>query len=232
VPKLLFVVDAETGEPLSATLAPETRNYLHQLAVAEKLTAVRITGAADDEGSLTNDSSSPLQQNKRPVRFIQVPLTTDSDFFRLLEKELADLAALESAERAKLSGDIHTVGGMLSRATNPESKTHRKDLAKWRQLFECYIDAQVFFATNERDHGTRGSNKAAKNFAMFLSNAQNAHLLSGFKTQDSAKALDMFLKFNRELLQCLKFQEINYVATTKILKSNPPLKIPLSFQSC
>jgi E3 ubiquitin-protein ligase BAH len=220
VPKLLFIVDAETGEPLSANLAPETRNYLHQLAVTEKLTTVRITDETDEDESSIND---PLnQQTQRSIRYIQIPLTTDSEFFRLLERELTRLSQLQVAERKKLSNDIHSIGDALSRAANPDSKSQRKDLARWRQLFECYIDAQVFFATNERDHGSRGSNEAAKNFATFLTNARSANLLSGFKTVESAKSLDMFLNFNKELLKCLKFQEINQVAMTKILKSNFP----------
>jgi len=106
----------------------------------------------------------------------------------------------------------------LTLATNPDNKKSRKDLAQWRQLLDCYIDAQVFFATNESDHGSRGSTAAAKNLNLFLHNAMSAKLFDGFKTTESERALTKFLSVNKELLQVLKFQEINHIAMTKILK--------------
>ena len=223
VPKLLFVVDAETGDPLTAELSPDTRNYLHQLAISENLTTVRVTPAS--ESDIVSSFEDPQRDDARPVRFVQVPLTTDGDFFHVLEKEFTGLAALQTAERNKLTCDIQTVGSSVSKATNPDSKASCKDLARWRQLLECYVDARVFFATNERDHGSRGSAEAAKKFALFVKNANSAHLLEGFKTHGSMTALAQFLKVNRELLACLKFQEINHVAMTKILKSKQSVRV-------
>lgn len=212
VPRLQFVVDAKTGEPISAGLSPETRNYLHQLAIKQDLTSIRITPETFESPDV------PLPDDV-PTRLIQIPLTTDSEFFRVLETELTGLAALQQNERQKLESEITGVGTVLSKAINADSKSSKKDLEKWRRLFECYIEAQVFFATHEQDHGARGSSAAAKNFAVFMKNAEQANLLKGWKTKESTLALRAFMAINDELLQALRFQEINNVAMTKILKS-------------
>jgi E3 ubiquitin-protein ligase BAH len=217
VPKLLFVVDATTGEPISAALSPETRNLLHQLAVSEKLTNVRITPESDEFQLPLAD----VEDSERDVQYIQIPLNSDSEFFTMLEQELTGLAALQNAEREKLTSDILEVGSTISKATNPDDKKGRQDLLKWRALLECYVDAEVFFATNEQDHGIRGSKEASKRYAEFLANAKSAGLLTpdGYRGKDGRKAVQMFLNVNEELMQCLRFQEINRTAMSKILKS-------------
>jgi len=232
-PQLLFVVDADTGEPLDAGLAPETRNYLHQLAVAERLTDIRI---ADEGESLTRsttrsseggpdsarrDNEPDARQSKyagRPTRLVSVPLTSDSEFFEVLEKELCGLAELQKAQQAKLTAEIVAVGRRLGKATNPSDSRARTDLNHWRRLFELYLESNIFFATCEQDHGVHGGERAQKQYEHFIKQATKAGLLNKFKKAESAKTFQLFLDINNELLQCLKFQEINQVAMKKILK--------------
>jgi E3 ubiquitin-protein ligase BAH len=241
-PQLLFVVDSETGAPLDAGLAPETRNYLHQLAVAESLTDIRI---ADETGLLsqsTTVSSAGEADNGaqevrnvdfcarsliyagRPARLVSVPLTSDSEFFTVLEKELLGLVALQNEERRKLSLEIQAVGTKLGNATNPDASKGRADLEHWRKIFELYLDSNIFFTSFEQDHGVHGGKRAQMQYDLFLKRAMAAGLMSKFKQAESAIAFDMFLSINNELLQCLKFQEINHLAMKKILKSSssPP----------
>ena len=75
-PELLFVVDGETGEPLDAGLAPGTKRYLHQLAVAEQLTDVRVVDDASSEHAIEDQdyNGSPRRQ------MVRVPLSSDSDW--------------------------------------------------------------------------------------------------------------------------------------------------------
>jgi E3 ubiquitin-protein ligase BAH len=239
-PKLLFVVDANTGEPLSAGLSPETRNYLHQLATRDQLTNVpdsNKSGANNTTNNLsTNDedrrnSTASTDYSDRHVRFVQVPLTTDSEFFAVLERELTGLVALQAASRKKLAADIHSLGRELGDATSPTSKSGRHDLTQWRRLLECYLDARVFFATNERDHGSRASADAARNWERFMGNARGAKILGGWKRKESAGVLERFVRVNWELVQALRFREINYIAMTKILKSKDPFPQIVPFHS-
>jgi E3 ubiquitin-protein ligase BAH len=221
-PQLLFVVDANTGEPLSAGLSPETRNYLHQLAISEQLTNLPLSDTKDGDTSTSNrrTSTTSTDYGDRAVRFVQVPLTTDSEFFSVLERELTGLVALQTASRKKLASDIHDLGHALGIATsNPTSKSGKHDLAQWRRLLECYLDARVFFATNERDHGSRASAEAAKNWGRFMENARSAKIMGGWKRKESVGVLERFVRVNWELVQVLRFREINHIAMTKILKS-------------
>jgi hypothetical protein len=228
-PKLLFVVDQETGEPLDARLAPETKNYLHQLALSENLTDVRITDEdADslDRSVSANSSESTYSTGKgrrsssRAHRLVEIPLTTDTEFFSSLQSELSGIAEIQSAEQTKLTKSIHQLGTVLTKATDPSNSKAKQDLARWRRIFELYVDSRIFFATNEQDHGTHSGAQAQEAFGLFLQKAQKANLLNKFKMKESSVALHQFLEINTQLLKCLKFQEINQTAMTKILKSN------------
>jgi E3 ubiquitin-protein ligase BAH len=246
LPKLLFVVDEETGEPLGATFSEETRSFLHQLAVAEKLTSVRITDTKDDRASKRpplarheSDESETQHDNdqhgidgiplssrehrrssaNRATRLVQVPLVSDSSFFSLLETELNGLASLQEIEQTRLTNEIKAVGTMLSKATGADSKGAKADLTHWRRLFELYLDSRVFFIATEKDHTTYDSRKATKQWTEFLNKAQDAKLLEKWKVQDSKVVLRKFLTVNVELLKSMRFQEMNQMAMTKILKS-------------
>jgi E3 ubiquitin-protein ligase BAH len=219
-PELLFVVDGETGEPLDAGLAPGTKSYLHRLAVTEQLTEVRIVDdaasmhATEDDIEAQGDGSSPRR------RLVRVPLSSDSDFFSLLEKDLCSVAGLQAVRKQRLTEEIMDVARMLGKATNPElSSKSKHDLAQWRRLFELYLQCNVFFAMNEQDHGTQSGSQARIRFAKFLETAQKSSLLSHFKTRESKAALQNFVAINTELLQFVRFWEINQLAMVKILKS-------------
>jgi len=213
-PKLLFAVDEATGEPIDAGLSPETKNHLHQLAISEDLSAVRITDADVPKSKLTGATSCESRRLSRSVRLIEVPLTSDSEFFTILHQELSGLAALRSEEEKKLSTDIIELGRIIAKLTDPTDSKAKHDLSEWRAVFEKYVDSRVFFATNEQDHGTHGFAVAQKNFMEFLKVAHQAH----FKKKESIDALQKFVEINTELLQNLQFQELNRTAVAKIIK--------------
>src|SRR5215469_5105021 len=174
-PKLLFAVDEATGQPVDAGLSPETKNYLHQLAVSENLSAVRITDTEVPETRLIGETSFQSRQSSRSVRLVEVQLTSDCEFFTILHQELSGLAELQSGEKDKLSASITDLGHIIAKLTNPTDNKARYDLAEWRRVFEKYLDSRVFFATNEQDHGTHGFAVAQKNFMEFLKVTHLAH---------------------------------------------------------
>ena len=213
LPKLVFAVDETTGEPVDAGLSPETRNYLHQLAISQKLTDVRITDN-DETAPLTPADSLPDSRPSRPERLIEVPLTSDGEFFTILHNELSGLAALQQEEKEKLSRNVTELGSLIGKLTDPSDKKAKHDLAEWRRVFETYLDSRVFFATNEQDHGTHNFKVAQNNFMDFLKVANKAD----FHKKESLTALQKFVEINTELLQNLQFQELNQTAITKIIK--------------
>jgi E3 ubiquitin-protein ligase BAH len=221
-PMLLFLVDEQTGDPFDARLAPETKNYIHQLALNARLTDVQIgetqgtSRQSSDSGNADHDGS---RRPSRAHRLIEVPLTTDTEFFDQLQNELSSIAKLQDSEKERLHSDITTVGQSLAKATDPKDSKGRQDLAHWRKLFELYVDSRVFFATNERDHGLQNFASAQKRYMLFVEKAQKLGLLTKFKKTESATALQSFLAINTRLLQNVRFVEINQKAMTKILKS-------------
>jgi E3 ubiquitin-protein ligase BAH len=205
-------------------LAPGTKNYLHRLAVAEKFTDVRVVDDADSISPIDSDIETQGDKSAPPRRLVRVPLSSDSDFFSLLEKDLCNIAGLQAARKRKLTEEIVDVAKALGRATNPElSSKSKHDLAQWRRLFELYLQSNVFFAMNEQDHGTQSGCQARDRFAKFLDMAQKSSLVGGFKLRESSAALQNFVAINTELLQFVGFWEINQLATVKILKSTIPM---------
>lgn len=89
---------------------------------------------------------------------------------------------------------------------------------RWRQLFELYLEAGIFFSRHELDCGTHDSRTAAKQLRWFQNQLSRQELENLFKIPASKKALDHFISINLSLLQILKFQEINQKAVSKILK--------------
>lgn len=90
---------------------------------------------------------------------------------------------------------------------------------RWRELFEIYLEAGVFFSTHEQDHGARDSTTAARQLQWFQKEVIRKDLVSSFKLPSSHQALNRFVEINIMLLRNLKFQEINQKAISKILKS-------------
>jgi E3 ubiquitin-protein ligase BAH len=231
-PTLLFLVDEETSQPLDARLAPETRAYIQQLALKDRLANVRITEVdepltrTDSQRSSESDSAEGKwsRRQSRPHKLVEVPLTSDSEFFTVLQDQLSELVSLQREEKEKLHSSITTVGRTLAKATNPSDSKAKQDLAHWRRLFELYLDSRVFFATNEQDHGSQNFTEAQKRYAMFLEKAQKQGLLIKFRKRESADALQQFLSINMELLQNVRFHEINQTAMFKIMKSKFSLR--------
>jgi E3 ubiquitin-protein ligase BAH len=90
---------------------------------------------------------------------------------------------------------------------------------RWRELFDLYLQAGVFFSTHELDRGRRDSTAAARQLQWFQSEVTKRGLKNLFKLPASHQALDRFIRINITLLRNLKFQEINQKAISKILKS-------------
>lgn len=233
-PKLLIAVDEETGEPLDAHLSPLTRDYLQRQALAQQLSDVRLSeydsssSPKTDQGSAesTRRNSSErsrnpggMQGNLHPHRMVELSLTSDLEFFSILQNELSGLAALQANEQKKLSRDVTALGMAVTKVTEPNRGSATKtDMARWRKIFELYLESKIFFSTNELDHGKHDSAKAQVLLQKFSDELQRQGLVSAFRKKESIAALDRFLRLNTDVLQSLRFQEINDLAMQKILK--------------
>ena len=235
------------GVAIDATLSHNTRKYLKTLAKLQA-SRPRRENSSEGGGSSSSDGStemppyvqnliisngntnwsrivrresdvdSPPNEIDPDVQRIEVPLTFDAEFFGLLKNEVLVLDGLQAKEQRALTDEIQALGNEVSKLAIPV-KSNKTDLDRWREVFNLYLQAGVFFSTNELDHGSRTSSVALKQLQWFQERVTRLELPKSFKLAKSREALDRFTRINLTLLRNLKFQEINQLAITKILKS-------------
>jgi E3 ubiquitin-protein ligase BAH len=149
---------------------------------------------------------------------IEVPLVFDGEFFDILQSDVNNLDVLQAEEEEKMKAEIVDLGKEVAQVAKP-SRFSKSDLTRWRNIFELYLDAEVFFATHENDHGSRSSQIALKKLKWFQDQVASRGLANEFKLPESRAAFTRFMSLNASLLKNLQFQELNKLAVTKILKS-------------
>ncbi|CAK7272500.1 hypothetical protein SEPCBS57363_005162 [Sporothrix epigloea] len=200
----------------------------------------------DESGPPSSVTSPPnerthvqvFEDHKSFQRF-EVSLTADGEFFDLIHRDMAELGRIGHAEQIAMTADVVALGQEVSAVTQPEKKKHAwfgggatnakenaatqskyaSDLARWRELFELYLDAQVFFSTRERDHGkAHTSVQASKQLDWFQERVKERGLLQRFQLPGSMIAYQRLMLLNKRLYLNLRFRELNQTAQTKILK--------------
>lgn len=151
-------------------------------------------------------------------------MVCDKEFFALLQAENAGLQAikaLQDDEQAKLSRDIARLRDQISQLTKPPRPLlfGKSDLSRWRAIFELYVDAQVFVASREQDHGVRPARQALERMKAFQDEVERQQLAKKFKLRDSQGALDSFVDVNVKMFKMIEFSELNQMAVRKIMKS-------------
>jgi hypothetical protein len=235
-PRLTVDVHLQDGVVVDASLTPASRRFLEKLAsdiAAEKLLPPgamkrKKSQQSDPESEVDDDTQSvhrhdgdtimtnpPLGTN---CETIEVPLTFDGEFFDLLQNDVVNLDALQEQEQKKMLSEVEELGKEVAVVAKP-SRFSKNDLARWRDIFELYLDAEIFFATHEQDHGARSSSRALKQLQLFQGEVEKRKLNKKFKLRESQVAFDRFLQLNASLLKNLQFQELNRLAVSKILKS-------------
>lgn len=212
---------------IDATLSPSTRQYLQNLADAQaqergQSSATGLPGdineSKDTMSKADADSATPSIDANSDVQQVEVPLTFDIEFFGLLKNEVSSLDEIQRAEQRAMTDEIRALGDEIGKLAFP-AKPNKTDMGRWRTIFDLYLQAGVFFSTNEFDRGSRDSNVALKQLQWFQGQVTKLNLPKSFKLPNSRDALDRFTRINLTLLRNLKFQEINQLAVTKILKS-------------
>ncbi|KAK3305479.1 SPX domain-containing protein [Chaetomium strumarium] len=154
-------------------------------------------------------------------KWVKIPLNSDTRFFGLLQTDVTELDTLQEEERQSMNDRIHALGTEIAEVAKPRKgliKLAKSDLYRWREIFELYLAAQVFFSTTEAAGGVRNSEKAQKQLVWFQDEVNKRQLPQKFKVESSGAAYAHFLALNATLLQNLRFQELNQTAVNKIIK--------------
>lgn len=218
-PCLSVFVHLQDGQAVDAALSPASRELLQRLSGKQ----LPPPAVGQDPDSVSPDDASQLVGEQSAIaeaglERIEIPLVFDGEFFNILQSDVDSLDILQQQEEKSMEGDITALGKDVSAVTRP-AKFSKSDLNRWREIFDLYVDAQIFFSSHEIDHGSRSSAKAVDNLVWFQKEIQKRDLLNKFKMPSSRLAYNRFLHLNATLLQNLKFQEINKTAINKILKS-------------
>jgi E3 ubiquitin-protein ligase BAH len=222
-PKLTIALDPRDGSPMDAWLSPQTRRHLRDLAISRHTAAGNgHLGIAESLANQRNASVSDIQKSRpgEEIEIVEVPLTADSEFFRMLRREIAKLEQLQKSQQEQLKEQIQQLGLELAamKASSSKDKKAKANIEAWREIFRLYTESQIFFSSHEQDAGARDVEHAQKQLELFSSQLTKQRGLSLKLDGNARAALDRFLRINLNLLQFLRFQDMNRVAVTKIMK--------------
>lgn len=224
-PKLIFYVNTATGEVHGAKMDEETKRKLQLLAVETGISDMRVCDtnppslkSFDSSETVPSDGTSSPPHSRSGFRTVEVPITSDTEFFTRLTSEVSGLEKLQEREEKKMNVKIEELGKQVAKLTDPDHRSSRKMLAVWRQVFQMYVEEGIFFGTTEIDHKAHNADKAMQRLAGFSNKVAQAGLVEKMKKKDNLQALNSFMHINREILQGLRFGEINHSAMIKILK--------------
>ncbi|KAI9773437.1 MAG: hypothetical protein M1840_007653 [Geoglossum simile] len=240
-PRLVFTIDSENGTPISARLSPRTRDFLESLSLSQRTPQHQTVDTQDQssgdgkipcydpchqgpitessvEGEVLPSGDSISSAEGGAQHLVEIPLTSDSEFFHLLKSEVSSLDALQVREEVLATEEVANLGKEIAKVAAPSKTVAKTDIYRWREIIDLYSQANIFYSTHETDHGSRSSVVAKKQFQWFLAELEKRNLLKQFKLHGSPAVLKHFIQINIELIRNLRFQEINRLAMTKILK--------------
>ena len=230
-PKLTIALDPQDGSPMDAWLSPETRRHLRRLSrnsqplVRAEKSQPPVSREHDSETDATETSETTEasidaeEQDQAPeVETVEIPLTSDSEFFQILRRELRDLDSLQTKEQQIITEEIGRLAHQLQVLKVSNKKRSQQDIEQWRRLFELYAESEVFRSSHEADAGARDVRHAQTQLTLFSKQVQQQRNKGALMSRESNEAMDRFLKINIDLLRLMRFQEMNRIALTKILK--------------
>ncbi|KAH6606296.1 hypothetical protein Trco_005449 [Trichoderma cornu-damae] len=229
-PKLTVYIHLHEGNIVDASLTPTTRQFFEKVSLGFSVDVFENGGGSAILNMPRTKTADEAAVDTRPPSFTaanptgsesyetkEVPLVFDGVFFDMLQSDVSNLDALQATEQNQLNQEVKELGKQVSQVSRP-SRFSKSDLDRWRRIFELYLDAEIFFATHERDHGARSSQKALQQLQWFQGQVKKQQLVSAFKLSESQSAFSRFLELNLSLLKHLQFQELNVLAISKILK--------------
>ncbi|TDL24707.1 hypothetical protein BD410DRAFT_785400 [Rickenella mellea] len=157
------------------------------------------------------------------------------DFTQSLESlsfSISNSALPESAIRGRFHpysadtdpSDVHSpfspFSSMSSTSIIPGRKAKTSDLYAWREIFQLYVETEIFESMSERSRGERNIEDSEKRLALFIERLRGRGLKESpsLKTKESREALETFFQLNMLILNLKKFQQANTEAARKILK--------------
>jgi len=255
-PRLRLWVDPPTGshveeveeDGMESELSPESQTSL--LWVLQRhMDPPDVAAAANIKTQMVNFGG------KSKVEIV-VPLVSDSAFFQLLVATLEGLSEHLLAIHAQFVETLTELTRAVSDSARPVSSTSqgfkghsplkadpggvrvgasstKSDLYSWREIFQLYVETEVFESVSERargEHTVEECETRLKQFAERLT-ARGLGDSRKLRLPQSRQALESFLQINFFILNVKKLELANAEAIRKILKKHTKRTAPPSTDS-
>lgn len=224
-------------QPSNDTISPLAAQVKHILDTAH-------FGEPQTQGTASQHTSSLSSENAEytvNIQDIVLPLRSDTAFLCLLASELSSLSdhfatiyneftqklivlatSISSTARPVSSSAPHSFSAYLLSANNVTSvrpgSCGKSDLYFWREVFQQYVQAEIFEGIGEAERGERSIDEAEKRLVLFRGRVTEK--ARSLRIPTSEEALDMFFKINTFILDVKKFRLATEEATRKILKKH------------
>ncbi|KAJ2891539.1 hypothetical protein GGI21_005832 [Coemansia aciculifera] len=167
------------------------------------------------------DSAGNVVPNSRLVEDVEemqvtVRLQSDQMFFVQLMNYIERTRAFEQSYTQQYTSNVSSLGSELTFVTSP----FKHDFQVWREIFRLYLDAEVWSHAEGDLRPTNTAREGQDRFSKFTRHIEAIGLTRQFRDPLSAKLLVSFYKLNSELTYMKLLQEMNELATRKIIKKH------------
>lgn len=213
------------GEELPVADTPKENSCTEEPSISPEDLEERTPGASPPD--MDSPESLPPPAPTPATSTVYITLSADSEFFHTLTAELNALEILQSRTVATIESAIIKLGNSVTPLTLPAKFSRHSDLYPWREVFQLYVESNIFISNLEAEmHAEQSVDVARKRLQRFCAQVESLGLDRKFKSKRSLKLLQQFEELNEEVLRVMRFQAINREAMRKILKSElfPPLQ--------
>ncbi|CAA7270761.1 unnamed protein product [Cyclocybe aegerita] len=176
---------------------------------------------------------------------VVIPLVRDTEFYSILSSALESVSShlttvhgdftqslkglsrtiADTSRPASVAAGFHPHSSVSTHAGAIRVKTgdlKHSDLYSWREIFQLYVEAEVFESVGESTRGQHTVEESEKRLQLFAERVTQRGLgdTRKFMMRQSVAALETFLNLNLFILNIKKFSHANSEATRKILKKH------------
>ncbi|KAG7698230.1 hypothetical protein KL932_000875 [Ogataea haglerorum] len=162
------------------------------------------------------DYSFSVVQKEGDGSVLTVSLHEDTLFFQTLYEELEELKRFGEEQEHELVNTVENLATVIGKVGSPN--TRKNDMYVWREIFQMYIESEVFFSTRERSSGRVDVAVSRKRLSDFVAHVNETKVLKRLRQRNSLAAFATFKEMNFLIIKVANYQAINSMAVQKILK--------------
>lgn len=177
--------------------------------------------------SMFHRITSPAVTNRKQE--VVIPLVSDTEFFNNLISALEGMSTHMSTVHQEFTKTLKALSRTISLSALPASASpsfhahsavsshpgsimvsvmqpRQSDLYSWREIFQLYVDAEIFEHVGEVNHGERTAEESEKRLQLFVEQATQRGLADRrkFKSAQSRQAFESFIELNLFILNIKK----------------------------